>query len=304
MSNHNIERHASITKKQFEYAYVLKNRPVILEDIAKDWAAIKKWDVAALSKILGKSEIFLSQSSCNKHPDFTTSEDVRKSQKTLCMTIDEYFEHILSAPENEVSKIALNRAIFKHGDKVSYDHHIDISDIENDFHIPNLLDNHDLEVGVFWMQGKGHQSWLHIDQFENLFVQVKGRKKVYLMPPTECSNVYYTRKNMGYCELDVFDPDYEKFPNFSKASVYEFIIEPGELLYIPAFWFHAIESLDQINVSVNFWYRPKSLIVSPLTMHHKLKELLVNVDESKSGSLDKSQLIAAATLLEEILLGS
>ncbi|MGA9377410.1 MAG: cupin-like domain-containing protein, partial [Phormidium sp.] len=34
----------------------------------------------------------------------------------------------------------------------------------------------------------------------------------------------------------------------------ECILEPGEMLFIPAFWWHQVSSLDRLNVAVNFWW--------------------------------------------------
>jgi hypothetical protein len=41
----------------------------------------------------------------------------------------------------------------------------------------------------------------------------------------------------------------------------EVILEPGEILFIPALWFHQVETLDELAVSVNVWsqYKPVML---------------------------------------------
>lgn len=53
------------------------------------------------------------------------------------------------------------------------------------------------------------------------------------------------------------DPDYNRFPNFKDVKGYETVVGPGEVLYIPVYWFHHVESLpdNQYTISVNFWYK-------------------------------------------------
>jgi mannose-6-phosphate isomerase-like protein (cupin superfamily) len=54
-------------------------------------------------------------------------------------------------------------------------------------------------------------------------------------------------------------PDKTKFPLYYEAKRQEFILNPGEMLYIPSKWWHFVFSEDidpvtHINFAVNFWY--------------------------------------------------
>jgi ribosomal protein L16 Arg81 hydroxylase len=53
-------------------------------------------------------------------------------------------------------------------------------------------------------------------------------------------------------------PDKKLFPKYYDAKKYEVILEKGEMLHIPAGWFHWVfsEKTDEpLNVAVNFWYK-------------------------------------------------
>lgn len=57
--------------------------------------------------------------------------------------------------------------------------------------------------------------------------------------------------------MDFDDPDLTKFPKFANAMAQEAIVGPGDVLFIPNYWFHHVESLQNggYTVSVNFWYK-------------------------------------------------
>ena len=43
--------------------------------------------------------------------------------------------------------------------------------------------------------------------------------------------------------LDIDNPDLKKYPKFVDAVQYECFMEPGDVLFIPALWFHHVISL-------------------------------------------------------------
>lgn len=45
--------------------------------------------------------------------------------------------------------------------------------------------------------------------------------------------------------IDFDEPDLNKFPLFSSGKAVEAIIGPGEVLFIPAYWWHYVESLGE-----------------------------------------------------------
>uniref|UniRef100_A0A665W7W2 JmjC domain-containing protein n=1 Tax=Echeneis naucrates TaxID=173247 RepID=A0A665W7W2_ECHNA len=76
-------------------------------------------------------------------------------------------------------------------------------------------------------------------------------------------------------QVDFDNPDYERFPNFKNVVGYEAVVGPGDVLYIPMYWWHHIESLlnGGVTITVNFWYKgaptPKR-IEYPLRAHQKV----------------------------------
>lgn len=102
----------------------------------------------------------------------------------------------------------------------------------------------------------------HFDFPDNLALVVGGRRKFRLYPPDQVDNLYIgpfdiTPSGQPISLVDVRSPDYERFPNYKLAqdSCLEFVLEPGDALFIPSMWWHSVESLDDFNVLVNYWWR-------------------------------------------------
>jgi ribosomal protein L16 Arg81 hydroxylase len=53
--------------------------------------------------------------------------------------------------------------------------------------------------------------------------------------------------------IDVENPDYERFPLFKDVPYLEFILQPGDMLYMPSRHWHYVRSLSP-SFSVNFWW--------------------------------------------------
>jgi hypothetical protein len=56
--------------------------------------------------------------------------------------------------------------------------------------------------------------------------------------------------------VKVGSPDLERYPRFAQAlAAAETVdVEPGDAVFIPAFWWHNVESLEPLNVSMNYWW--------------------------------------------------
>ena len=103
----------------------------------------------------------------------------------------------------------------------------------------------------------------HYDLMENIGVVVMGRRRFTLFPPDQIANLY-----MGPLELtpagtpislvDPDAPDLERYPRFAEAAKVgrSATLEPGDAIYIPFHWWHAVVSLDPVNAFVNYWWNP------------------------------------------------
>lgn len=87
---------------------------------------------------------------------------------------------------------------------------------------------------------------------DNLLIQVVGKKRVVLFPPSDAPYLYLTGDKSRVTDID--SPDLDLFPLFPRARRLEVVLQPGEVLFIPALWFHNVTALE-FGVAVNVFWR-------------------------------------------------
>ncbi len=88
----------------------------------------------------------------------------------------------------------------------------------------------------------------HIDELDNLACVVAGRRRFTLFPPEQVRNLYIglldsTPAGAPVSMVSLKAPDFERYPRreaLAASRVTE--LEPGDALFIPAVWWHHVES--------------------------------------------------------------
>lgn len=108
----------------------------------------------------------------------------------------------------------------------------------------------------FWLGPAGTVTPLHCDYDDNIFAQIWGSKRIFLSPPHHDEFLYPREANaiLFGSPFDPEAPDFEKFPLARQASMIEVIVNPGDLLYVPAGWYHQVRALT-FSLSSNRWAR-------------------------------------------------
>ena len=115
----------------------------------------------------------------------------------------------------------------------------------------------------FWVGPAGTVTPLHCDYDDNIFAQVWGRKRIFLSPPHHDAFLYPSEANaiLFGSPFDPEAPDFQRFPLARQATMIECIVEPGDMLYVPAGWYHQVRALT-FSLSSNRWAR-----AVPLALH-------------------------------------
>lgn len=138
-----------------------------------------------------------------------------------------------------------------------------------------LASRRGLNAANLWVSYHGVFTQSHFDELENFNIALQGRKRFILYPPGRRD--YYPRSILqGFGDKSqVFDfdnIDSQRFPRLAKKIQQrrDFILEPGEMLYLPLGWWHQAESLDDLNININFWLWDLKILRRPYVFYSAL----------------------------------
>jgi hypothetical protein len=124
-----------------------------------------------------------------------------------------------------------------------------------------LLDTSKATLISLWL-GNRTRTAAHWDLPQNLACVVAGRRRFTLFPTEQLPNLYvgpldFTLAGQPISLVDADQPDLEKHPRFADALEVAQTADlgPGDALYMPSLWWHAVTSLDELGAMVNFWWR-------------------------------------------------
>jgi hypothetical protein len=114
----------------------------------------------------------------------------------------------------------------------------------------------------FWLGPARTVTPLHCDYDDNIFAQIRGAKRIFLAPPHHDEFLYPREANaiLFGSPFDPEAPDFDRFPLARQAAVTECIVQAGEMLYVPAGWYHQVRALT-FSLSANRWARAQPLVL-------------------------------------------
>jgi hypothetical protein len=102
----------------------------------------------------------------------------------------------------------------------------------------------------------------HNDFPHNLAVCAVGQRRFTLFPPDQFANLYLgpldnTPAGRAVSMVDPDAPDPARHPGYASALAHAQVADlaPGDALFIPSGWYHAVDATAPFNVLVNYWWR-------------------------------------------------
>lgn len=152
---------------------------------------------------------------------------------------------------------------------------------ENDLSLPAPAAGCDSALASIWI-GNRTIAAAHYDMSNNLACCMVGRRRFTLFPPEQVANLYPgplapTPGGQVVSMVDLRAPDLDRFPRFADAlaTAETADLEPGDVLFYPALWWHEVAALDAFNVMINYWWNdaPAFLDTPMTTLLHALLSL-------------------------------
>jgi len=242
-----IERYSRISPADFVDRFALHGRPVIVTDLVKSWKSTRRWTDDYLTAKLGGRQFFVSESETGNFGIF--SSRMRDNDRFTRLSFGEI-----------VSLMSRSGAVPNGGRPVYYLQQKIIDEtfpeLVEDVEYPDFLDRSAIRDVNLWLSQRGSNIPLHYDTYDNLLAQIRGSKRLRLFDPAQTIFLYPGRDGAPFASrLDLDDIDHETFPLATRASMYADIrLEEGEILYLPAFWWHHVVTETAVSLSLNYWY--------------------------------------------------
>jgi hypothetical protein len=124
----------------------------------------------------------------------------------------------------------------------------------------------------------------HLDEWFNIGCVVYGRRRFTLFPPEQIVNLYvgpldYAPTGAPMSLVQLHQPDFERFPRFraALAAARSAELGPGDALFIPPLWWHHVESLEPLNVLVNYWWHASGAALGSDSGYDSLRHAILNI---------------------------
>ena len=239
-------------REAFEKEVVSSGKPVVMRSVVADWTSVDKGgDPADICSYLEGMDtgipVYTIAAPASAGGRFFYSDDLeglnfKRGQIPLSQVLGQLLAQLEGAEEHSIAVQSLP-----------------VRDVLPDFEAQNPMPLVDA-APTMWIGSRGKVA-PHYDVHRNVACVVSGRRHFTLYPPDQIANLYPgpilgAPGGVPISMVDIWNPDLDQYPGYADArgAALEATLEPGDAVYIPSLWWHAVESLERINVLVNYWW--------------------------------------------------
>ncbi|XP_066934010.1 bifunctional peptidase and (3S)-lysyl hydroxylase JMJD7-like [Clytia hemisphaerica] len=304
---------------EFARNFLFRSKPVIIEGAIDHWDALSKWSNDFLREKYQDKKVHVK---LTPNGEFEGCDLAQKFDNYDTFSIPKNVKEQLPYPDLVVVRPAVGSMKFGEfmdlvegkNNPNNMSAYLEYSSIREYFpeleydldqmpFAPDLLKLSHLNI---WISNGRTLGKLHFDPFDNFLCQLRGNKRLTIFEPHRNYDLYeahiqeamlgYNPKSgkfrnhelldstsMVMSPIDILKPDFDRFSNFTRAKPMECHLNEGDVLFLPAFWWHEVQSypnaVEQRNLAVNFWYKPFLTKEFPcvdckLDVNHVYRELL------------------------------
>ncbi|KNC81708.1 hypothetical protein SARC_05980 [Sphaeroforma arctica JP610] len=278
-----------ITALAFLRDYVTPNVPVIITGLVDDWPAMRKWgDDDYLCDTIGReTSVTVAATPCGRADAVHTREEDNVEYFVMpeerAMTVQNALSHMRqSASTNLSSEESTDDILYvqTQNGNLATEFEALAKDVEEELPFASEAFGQKPDAVNLWIGTHLSTSSLHKDHYENLYVVIQGEKHFTLLPPTDVPYLHtqefppaiYSKHTdthtwsvqpqtdtdkVPWIPVDTDKPDLQKFPKFKLATPVRCTVKPGEMLYLPAMWYHQVSQSSTNGdpvIAVNYWY--------------------------------------------------
>lgn len=246
LSSFPVPRIAWQSSLEFVDAFVAANVPVILTGtVVKQWQALQRWQPSYLSQHMPKTQFGVKVASLASAQAFGDIDTKQAYAGLGRLNLTAWYEL-----RNMTTEVFWNRIWNPERGKV-FQHFVELSDtLFGDVQPNSLLFRTDADalnfMSYFWIGSANVTTHTHIDQDINFYAQVAGLKTFHMFPSYLLDEMHpYPRLHPFWhkSQCDFENPDLAALPRCGTLHYFTADLQPGDLLFVPPFWWHHVVSV-------------------------------------------------------------
>jgi len=234
-----------VTPDEFAEQFFSKRLPAIVTGATADWGMSGRWSPEYLTSVIGAKPVTVSISATGKFSydpsGKSTSDNFSEQQMTFADAARQ-----IEAGDRDRQLYIMQQSI-----------PLELPELMREIRVPGWISNiKGISVNLWF--GRNSVTPLHYDATNNFFAQQYGEKHFTIFAPGDTGHLYphpIDSKMAHLSAVDLDAPDHSAQPKYSLARPYRFTVKAGELLYLPAFWWHQVRS-PSVSTSVSIWWMP------------------------------------------------
>lgn len=230
---------------EFQRRFYSSSQPVVIRAGVTDWPAIDRWSPEYLASRLNLEAVDIVPG-----PSAFPIGESRQPPAVRREQFIEYLQRIFNndRPSTDGTGYLREESLFGRA-----------AGLLDDVYVPDWVPDARLLIDMnVWIGPSGNITPLHYDQMHNLLAQVRGVKDILLLAPDDLESAYLWPSNGALdrrSRVDLSSIDLHKFPRLANAQFFHATLREGDVLYMPAYWLHDVQTVDP-SISVNVWWRP------------------------------------------------
>lgn len=231
------------------------NQPYIIRDAFCDSPVFNKWSDDYLMAQVGDQKVNVYVSLDGSFPGGQSSYD-KGNYQLFEMCFSEFLERLNSNKHQPI--LAAHEKYYLYQSPAE-NHSSLLADLATPAQLPS--DEHQHCIRALWISSAGNKTPPHWDSYDNVMMQIRGKKRFILWEPKHYENLYIRplgQQHDRQSPVDINNPDLARYPDYKNARPLECVLEPGDTLYIPLGWMHFVETMD-FSISVSNWWLPNEI---------------------------------------------
>lgn len=141
--------------------------------------------------------------------------------------------------------------------------------------LDNMMGSKNIITHWFISRIQNNGSSMHCAGGNNMFLNIRGKKEWYFVPPSYSPVFYPAMSKHGFFCVSEMEEDHKgnyyedllkRYPYMKHVPVYRTVLEDGDLLFNPPWWWHRVQNLTPLTIGCATRYNePKKVVENSRT---------------------------------------